>query len=401
MKSRKVRLLYLIYNENLLHSGILRSQVIKLLERLSERPEIEKICLLSFVNPNSLRRSKVAWNELSPYLESKDIELKLSPMFFPIRWNFLAILLATTYCLPILFFTSIAGRYNVIHTRSYVAGLLGQLLRQITGIIHIFDPRGPMPEEMAHSGIWRKGSRTYKFWKRAETKIITSCSAIIAVTPGYKQQFRERNANKAVFIPNRGDIEYFIKKSNSMVIGKRPRFLFIGSTWNSLDLIVSRYSILRSKIPELQLHIITHMDPNLVIQGLIKAGMGENDWKLESSTPEEIPEKISGASFGYLITSIKQVEGVWPVKVAEYLACGIPLAIEEGVGDHLTSLVRKWKIGIVVGDKDDSFLSEAVELIKIMPEYSERCREFAKKRLDISRSADQYLRLYKQELKRK
>ena len=391
----------MIYNENLIHSGILRSQVIKLLERLSGRPEIEKICLLSFVNPNSLLKSRHNWKALEADLRLKGIKLKLSPMFFPIRWNYFTILLATLHCLPILFITSITGRYNVIHTRSYVAGFLGFLLKRITSKIHIFDPRGPMPEEMAQSGIWPKGSITFKFWKKTETIIIEQCSAVIAVTLGYKKQFIERDAKKSVFIPNRGDVGFFAKKSNSVSLSSTPRFLFIGSAWNSLELIASRYLMLKGKIPNLQLQIITHADLNSVKQGLIKAGVNDIDWNLDSSTPEDIPVRIAGSSFGYLITSLQQSEGVWPVKMAEYLACGIPLVVEEAVGSHLTRLVRKHRLGIVISDNDDSFLQEAVEIVDNMPEYRYRCQTYAERHLDISRSADQYLRLYKQELKGK
>ena len=68
-----VRLLYVIYGENLLYSGILRSQVRKMLLKLyrignsdvklmgDSNSKVEQIRLLSFVNPVSLVRERKKW----------------------------------------------------------------------------------------------------------------------------------------------------------------------------------------------------------------------------------------------------------------------------------------------------------------------------------------------------
>ena len=403
MKSINVRLLYIIYNENLLHNGILRGQVIKLIEQLSQRNEIEEICILSFVNPMSLIKSRLAWRSLSSSLKSKGIRLKLSPMFFPVKWKFITTLLSLVHCLPILMITLLLGRFNVIHTRSYTAGLLGHLAQLLTGKIHIFDPRGPLPEEMVLNEIWLEGSYTFKFWKYIEQRIIMQSSSVVAVTPGWKKQFRRRGARKSVFIPNRADFDYFYSESISKPIPPKPIFLSIGemnSYWNRPELVSKVYLRLKHKIPDLHLRLITRMEADFIQQKLSMLHINDNDWSLESFSPEEIPGKISGSSFGY-ITAKWHPDGNWPVKMAEYLACGIPLAVDEGADSAITNLVEKWDLGIVIRDNDESYLQKAVEIVDNMPEYRDRCRWFAKKYLDISRSADQYLRLYMQELRQK
>ena len=91
--------------------------------------------------------------------------------------------------------------------------------------------------------------------------------------------------------------------------------------------------------------------------------------------------------------------GNWPMKYGEYLACGVPVAVERGIGEHITRPVQRWKLGVVLDENDPDSYSAALEVLKNRPEYSERCIRYARLKLKISHTSIQYVRLYRELLK--
>ena len=54
---------------------------------------------------------------------------------------------------------------QVVHCRSYIAGLMGLAVKRATGAKYIFDMRGFWPDERVDGGIWSKTSLQYRVFK--------------------------------------------------------------------------------------------------------------------------------------------------------------------------------------------------------------------------------------------
>jgi len=176
--------------------------------------------------------------------------------------------------------------------------------------------------------------------------------------------------------------------------------LFIGemdSEWNSPVRVVMHFKRLKVVVPDLKLRLITRKDPRYVKQVLDEEGLDRADWTLESARPEEMPGRMAGSGIGLAMAF--RPSGNWPMKYAEYLACGIPVAVEREIGEHITGPVQRWKLGIVLDENNPDNYSAVAEVLNNRAEYTERCIRYAQSKLDISHTSAQYARLYRELLK--
>ena len=86
-----------------------------------------------------------------------------------------------------------------------------------------------------------------------------------------------------------------------------------------------------------------------------------------------------------------------PTKNGEYLACGLPLIINAGVGDS-DALINDWKAGVLIENFTDEEYAEAgrsIEAMVAQPEVRKSARSVAEKLFDLNAiGAERYARLY-------
>lgn len=415
-----IRLLYVIYGENVLDSGILHTHVRRMLELMSRRDDVAYIRLVSFISPRLWSRQRHRYHDLKRNLADNNVDLRLYPMVAAQKWNWLAVPIALFTSLPFLILNVLSGRFDIIHSRSYMAGLLGFLASKLSRAKIVFDTRGEYPEEMAINGRWSVRGLTYKLWKSIENCLIRNCDAVIGVTPAFRDRYRACGAKKALFVPNRTETDRFKPKTLTSEELDNPTLLFIGemeSVWYHPEKIASLFLKLQAYAPTLKLKIVTHSPLEYVKTELEAAGLEEADFTIRSATPAEIPAIISEGTIGLLpahdnndswspevkslIASGKlklaiQYTGLWHVKFAEHLAAGVPMIVESGVGDHLTRPTLKHGLGIVVNENEPHSFSAVSDIIKNRNRYSTNCVHFARNKLDLASTVRQHIRLYLQ-----
>ena len=383
----KIRLLYITYNENILESGILHGQVRRMLEYMAKRQDVEYIRLVSFISPRLWWQRRKGYERLVRQMADAGIDFRVQWMFAAQKWLWFAIPLIVGFCLPMTAIHLMKERFDVVHTRGYAAGLLGFISTRIVKVKFVFDPRGPYPEEMVGNRLWSKTGLTYRIWKAIEHLLICRGDAVVGVTPTFQEEFVRRGAKNTIFVPNRCDIDRFTPAANVDMT-----LLFTGemdSEWYNPRQIAKHFLRLKEIVPKLKLKLITRISPDFVRRELNLAGVSEDDWTLEASLPEEMPKRMASAGLG-LIFAIR-----WPVKFAEYLAAGVPLVMVQGE-KHLTELVIKQHLGIVVDEDNPSSYQAVTELIQHRSEYADRCIRYARSNLDLTQTAAQYVELYQQ-----
>jgi glycosyltransferase involved in cell wall biosynthesis len=136
------------------------------------------------------------------------------------------------------------------------------------------------------------------------------------------------------------------------------------------------------------------------VHDLMKArGLGASDYTVLASAPRDVPSYLSAADAGLaFIKPCFSKQASSPTKYAEYLGCGLPLIINQGVGDS-DILITGERTGALVSKFDDDDYAQAATAIAGMagePEQTRRhTRAVAERLFDVSRiGAERYVRLY-------
>lgn len=389
-----VRLLYLVYNENLLQSGILRVQVRRMLEELRKLAGIESITLLSYVSPPLYFKQRRSFKRLKAELADCGIDLRTHLMPAATAWGWPTPFLSGVWCLPSLLMELSRSSAAVIHSRSYGAGFLAAIASRMTGCKHIFDPRGAYPEELVTNGLWRRSGWSFRLWKWIEKKLIRGADAVVGVTPAYKREFIQRKAKRAVFIPNRCDLAAF----STIEVSPRhstPVTLFVGemdSKWYAPEYIAGHFLRIRAVIPQMRFLTITRTPQGIVRESYHRAGLPDECFEIQGVPPKDVPALLATGTVALVAQSI---DNVWPVKFAECLAAGLPLILNRRAGKHLTGPVEKFGLGVVVDiDEPESYI-EVGAMLANLDEYRIRARAYAVRRMGIDRTAKQHNRLYR------
>jgi len=89
-----------------------------------------------------------------------------------------------------------------------------------------------------------------------------------------------------------------------------------------------------------------------------------------------------------------------PTKNGEYLACGLPLVINAGVGDS-DALINDWKAGVLIEEFTDEALDEAgseVDALVCDPSARMHARSVAEQVFDLRIAGERYAELYERVL---
>jgi glycosyltransferase involved in cell wall biosynthesis len=114
--------------------------------------------------------------------------------------------------------------------------------------------------------------------------------------------------------------------------------------------------------------------------------------------PAEVPRylKASDVAVSFIRACYSKLSSS-PTKIAEYLAAGLPVVCNAGVGD-VDEVIEGDRVGVVLRDFDDESFARAlgqVEALEAEGDLRARCRASAESRFDIERvGGRKYRRLY-------
>lgn len=130
----------------------------------------------------------------------------------------------------------------------------------------------------------------------------------------------------------------------------------------------------------------------------LEIAVGET--KVFPSAQSEMAQLIPQYSFGVSICKLgagPSLTAAMPTKIGEFLACGRPIVVNEGLGD-MDSFLKEFNVGVVLNGDADNLKKKATELINISldPETPYRCRALAEKYFSMDVGASKYFDLYAQ-----
>jgi len=402
------RVLYISYNGMLDPLG--QSQVIPYLKELS-RVGVQ-FTLLSFERPDAYtRRGIETCQELRRELAASEID-----------WHWLRY--HKTPSLPATSYDVLAGirygsrlvrhkRIEMIHARSHIPATIALRLKRRFGVKMIFDVRGLMADEYVDAGHWQKDSVPYRITKSVERGALADADGIVTLTekiwPIIKEWEALRNRNVVhEVIPCCADLERFRfsqedRDRRRRELGVEDRFVVVYSGsidgWYLTESMADFFVALRKQKRDAHFLWLTPTRHERVHDLMRERGVGESDYTVLASKPQDVPSYLSAADAGLaFIKPCFSKLASSPTKYAEYLGCGLPLIINEGVGDS-DALITREKVGALVRAFDELEYANASAAIEGFAGYPEqtrrRTREVAERLFDVRRvGAERYVRLY-------
>ena len=398
--SERQSVLYLSYTGMLEPLG--RSQVLSYLSRLSDD---YTFTLVSFEKPADLA-NKVAVRKLEA--ECDDLGIAWKPQTYHHRPR----MLATGWDLLVLLWQtlrhSLWGEVRLVHCRSYIPAIAAWLCGKVTGKPFIFDMRALWPEEMVTAGRLDEKSLTYRGIKWVERRLLRKAAIVVSLTEAavvhlldvYPELPRDRFevittcVDVGRFTPAQvGAAVRTLSERRPFTVGTMGTLL---SGWFYLDAYFSFFRAVKQLRPDSRASIVTRDDHEQVMSAARSAGVKPDEVDIVSASPDEMPALLSKMDVGVMFYA--QKTGSAPTRLGEFLAVGIPVVGNTGIGD-LGSLIERYQVGVVVDNAHDNAQLDAAAraLLKRYDEIvaSGACRHAAEDYFSADQGAKRYAAIYR------
>lgn len=292
-------------------------------------------------------------------------------------------------------------KFDILHARSHVPMIMAALARKTSG--HkpkiLFDIRGFLPEEYVDAGVWDEQGPIYRNFKRVENWLIRETDGFVVLTERARELLADETGSRPVqVIPCCVDFERRFSGDNSegrarirSKLGIEDRLVFVhvgalGGLYLS-DRIADLLAVARSRDPRAFGLFLTQSDTRIIIDPLEARGFEKTDFHVGRVPASEIEDYLNASDVGLsFVKSSYATASRSPTKIPEYLACGLPVIANAGVGDVDTQLMED-RVGVLVADLDEEGMLRAVEeAVKMAedPATRERCRSSAVSRFDLA-----------------
>ena len=180
-------------------------------------------------------------------------------------------------------------------------------------------------------------------------------------------------------------------------VGSRKVIVYVGSFggWYLTDEMLDFFSAAREHDPKTFVLILTQRDKEKIDEKLRQRGFANADFDVRSVEPSEIRKYLLAADIALsFIKACYSKQSSSPTKIAEYLACGLLIVANSGVGD-LDELILNNGVGVLVDDfSKDSYL-KALREIEALGDIREQGRETAETEFDLTKvGGERYRRIY-------
>jgi glycosyltransferase involved in cell wall biosynthesis len=390
-----MNVLYITYDGVLEPLG--EGQVVAYLEELSN---FHSITLISYEKKKD-RCDLSLLNKMQSRLQSYDIKWIQLP--YHKSPSTLATLLDIICGIVIGFYIIKKNKIQIVHARSYVAGLIGHVLKIVSSVKFLFDIRGFWADERVDAGLWLEDGFIYNTVKKLERKFLESADHVVTLTNAsirHLNNFSERifNADEISVIPTCVNLDKFQLKQD--ISGHEVVFGYVGSvgTWYLFDEMIQVFVILKQKYPNAKFLIVNKNDHAEINEALNRHKIDKSDVELVSTSHESVGSYIQRMSFASALIkpSFSKISSA-PTKLAEYLACGVPCLANQGVGD-VEEVLLPGKVGFVLKGFTQPELHEAVDnLVGLYndPTSSRRCRQIAEELFSLTKGSEMYNKIYK------
>lgn len=296
------------------------------------------------------------------------------------------------------------GDADILHARAHVPLVMAMLAKRLAGKGKvIFDIRGLVADEYVDAGIWKKPSLIYGGMKWVERLGILRADGIVVLTDRFFRWIVENfrvEASKIEVIPCCTDPARYAPPPEEAPL-ERFEVLYAGSVTGLylLEEMGRFFQILQAQYPRAFFRILTTSPASEAAERLLRLGLSEESFAVQRADPGEIPGYLRRARVGlsFRTPTFSQIAAS-PTKIAEYLAAGVPVVSNAGIGDTDQILLND-RVGAVLKDfSGDSYEKAIADLGELLQDQglAARCRNSARRWFDLHEvGGERYRRLYR------
>lgn len=387
VSSRPLRVIYI--SPNGIGTPLVRSQVLPYLRGLTAR-RCAEFRLVTFERGDPVPAGEFIterWHGLRPYPGGH----MLAKVGDVVRGAALVLRLA------------LRERPDVLHARSYLPAAIAAIVGLVVRSPYVFDMRGFLGDEYVEGGHWLASDLRYRVLRIAERVLLRGAAAIVVLTERAAERLRAEPryapyscGKPIVVVPCAVDLVRFRPPA---VPASHPTLVYSGSLgmWYLLPEMLRVYRAARARMPDLRFLILNRGERGRIASALEQEGLGSAPVEVRSVAYEAMPAALAEAHAGIaLLRQVPSKLGSSPVKVAEYLACGLPVIVNRGVGD-MDDLVARYGAGHVMQSFDEGeILRSAEALVALVADTRarENARRLAEEVFGIEGAVERYARLY-------
>ena len=308
---------------------------------------------------------------------------------------------------------------SILHARNHIPALMSAIAKRVSGGQLVFDIRGFMPEEYTDAGVWPAEGYLYKGMKRVERHLMNASDAFVVLTekareilfPGCSNT--DQLGRPIEVIPccvdfRRFDaVEHISRESlrRELNLAGRVVVVYVGSFggWYMTDEMTEFLALAHKQDPATFSMILTQSPRQMVTDRMSSLGIDKKDFLVTRVSPGDVPRYLKAADIAIsFIKPCYSKQSSSPTKMAEYLASGLPIICNAGVGD-LDKLIEENRVGTLVREFGAEAYRRAlneIDILKREPGLAERLRSIARQKFDLAGvGRTGYRRLYRRLMK--
>ncbi len=281
---------------------------------------------------------------------------------------------------------------DVLHARGHIPLAMALLAARVTWCALIFDIRGLMAEEYADAGVWKADSLKFRIIKRLERVGIRKANHLIVLTEAVKKWFVDNRLHAAEgveVIPCCVDFTGFGGAAAKIESASDTFEVIYAGSVTGLYLLeeMGRFFLeVRAREPRSFLRILTMSSATEAGERLQRAGLHPEDFWIGPVAHHEVRRYLQSARLGlsFRMPTFSQIAAS-PTKIAEYLAAGLPVVSNAGIGD-VDDLLRTESVGVVVQNFTTEEFARAADAALALARDARtqvRCIEVARSLFDL------------------
>lgn len=306
---------------------------------------------------------------------------------------------------------------QVLHARSHVPMAMALVARMLSRVRTVFDVRGLLAEEYEDAGLWSGRSLSFRAVKALERMGLRRADRVVVLTRRMREWLDRSGLAEAArveVIPCCVDFARYeatagearpksIEAKSEHVEAKSKRFevVYAGSVTGlyMLEEMARFFLAVRARRTDAFFRVLTTSDAEAASEVLRRAGLSDEEFAVGAVGAREVPRALGRARLGvsFRRATFSQIAAS-PTKIPEYLAAGLAVVSNAGIGDT-DELIERERVGVLVGEFTESeYARAAEEALRLCEEAATpaRCVETARKFFDLETiGGRRYLDVYK------
>jgi glycosyltransferase involved in cell wall biosynthesis len=299
------------------------------------------------------------------------------------------------------------GHVDLIIARSIIPGGVAVLIRLVCGrgLRFIYDADGLSADERIEFGGWNRNGAAYRLFRYVENLAVRRADVVLVRTGEAASILAQRagtSVDKFELVVNGKDETVYRpynepeRERTRRLLGiprDAPVIVYVGSLGPQY-LPNAMFSFVRLAMSaESRCHFLMVTPArNHSIVAKLAYDMPTDRVKVLEAVPTDVPRLLAACDLGLALRSpTLSQRAVAPIKVAEYVLCGVPVVFTSGVGDLNSQLGDDVSYGMALNER----LHGVVEwfLYGVMPHrelFRERSRHCGLSNYTLSRGSESY-----------